>query len=341
MDDGASPANPEEDMSVGTQTDIDSTLMEGINNELKDLRAENIDLKQQAALSKLSLTNLEGKDDKVKYLTGLSSFIVLSTLFSYILPFLPQKKSMTSFQMFLMTLLRLRLNMPEQILAYEFSVSQTTVSRIFSNVIDVLYIRTKPFVFWPEREELQKTMPMQFRKYYGEKVAVIIDCFEIVIERPSNFMARAQTWSSYKHHKAVTFLLGITPQGAISLISKGWGGRVTDKHITEHCGFLNYILPGDVVLADRGFDIQDIVGSQCAEVKILAFTRGKDQLSPLEIEMTRKIANCRIHVERVIGCVRQKYTVLGSTLPIDYLITKDETDMTMVAKMCHVCCANQ
>ena len=64
-------------------------------------------------------------------------------------------------------------------------------------------------------------------------------------------------------------------QGAISFISKGWGGRVTDKHITEHCGFLNYILPGDVVLADSGFDIQDIVGSQCAEVKTPAFTGGK------------------------------------------------------------------
>ena len=171
---------------MGTQTDIDSTLMGGINNELKDLRAEHIDLKQQAAVSELTLNNLEGKDDIVNYLTGLSSFVVLSTLFSYILPFLPKKKSMTSFQMLLMTLMCLRLNMPEQFLAYEFSVSQTTVSRIFSNVIDVLYIRTKPFVFWPEREELQKTMPMQFQKYFGKQVAVIIDCFEIFIERKKN-----------------------------------------------------------------------------------------------------------------------------------------------------------
>ena len=42
MDDGASSANPEEDLSVGTQTDIDSTLMEGINNELKDLRQKTL-----------------------------------------------------------------------------------------------------------------------------------------------------------------------------------------------------------------------------------------------------------------------------------------------------------
>ena len=92
-----------------------------------------------------------------------------------------------------------------------------------------------------------------------------------------------------------------------------------------------------MILADRGFDIQAAVGSQCAEVKIPAFTRGKGQLSPLET--TRKIANCRIHVERVIGCVRQKYTILGSTLPIDYLLTKDDSNITKIDKMVHVCCS--
>jgi hypothetical protein len=34
----------------------------------------------------------------------------------------------------------------------------------------------------------------------------------------------------------------------------------SDKHITEHSGFLNNIFPGDLILADRGFDIQDSVG---------------------------------------------------------------------------------
>ena len=32
-----------------------------------------------------------------------------------------------------------------------------------------------------------------------------------------------------------------------------------------------------------------------------AFTRGKDQLDPVDAERTRGIANATIHVERVIG----------------------------------------
>ena len=54
---------------------------------------------------------------------------------------------------------------------------------------------------------------------------------------------------------------------------------MSDKHLTENCGILTKLLPGDTVLADRGFDIQESVGLMCAEVKIPAFTRGKTQLS--------------------------------------------------------------
>ena len=86
-------------------------------------------------------------------------------------------------------------------------------------------------------------------------------------------------------------MIGITPQGTVSYVSKGWGGRVSDKYITEHCGDLNNLLPGDVVLADRGFDIGDSVGLMGATVDIPAFTRGRDQLTAGKIERTRKIAN--------------------------------------------------
>ena len=148
---------------------------------------------------------------------------------------------------------------------------------------------------------------MSFRVHFGTKVVVIIDCFEVFLERPSNIKARRDTWSSYKHNNTVKFLIGITPQGNVSYLSKGWGGRTSDKYITEHCNILSKLNPGDIVLADRGFDIADSVASMGAELKIPAFTKGKKQLSGVEVESTRRIANVRIHVERVIGSLRQKY----------------------------------
>ena len=100
-------------------------------------------------------------------------------------------------------------------------------------------------------------MSLTFRKHIGTKVAVIIDCIEVFINKPSNYMAKAYTWSQHKHHNTIKFLIGISPQGVISFISKAWGGRVSDQYLTEYSNFLKNILLGDVVLADRGFDIAD------------------------------------------------------------------------------------
>ena len=55
------------------------------------------------------------------------------------------------------------------------------------------------------QRELQMSMPMEFRKYFGVKVSIIIDCFDIFIDRPSNLLARAETWSNYKHHNTVKY----------------------------------------------------------------------------------------------------------------------------------------
>ena len=65
---------------------------------------------------------------------------------------------------------------------------------------------------------------------------------------------------------------------------------MSDKHLTEQCGILENVLPGDMVLADRGFDISDSVGLYFAQLKLPSFTRGKKQLSAIEVEETRRIA---------------------------------------------------
>lgn len=332
----------EEPMETGVscQTDINNDLMVAMHEELQLLRSEIHELRQRLAVvqSRFEPDFFKDNDDKVKHLTGLPKFNTLVILFEFVQPYLPSCFVMSKFKAFTMTLIKLRLNLSNVFLAYEFETTQPTVSRIFTGCISALYQRLKKLIKWPERETLQKTMPMEFRKNFGIKCAVIIDCFEIFIEKPSGLTARAETWSSYKHHHTIKYLIGITPQGSVSYISNGWGGRVSDKFITEHSGFLNKLLPGDLVLADRGFDVSDSVGSVCAEVKIPAFTKGKDQLSPLDVEATRKLAHSRIHVERVIGTVRQKFSLLNGCLPIAFLMNKDNEGKTVTDKIVTVAC---
>ncbi|CAH3122123.1 unnamed protein product [Porites lobata] len=116
--------------------------------------------------------------------------------FEHVSPHVTRKThSLSRFQEFVMVLMKLRLNVPFQDLAYRFMVSVPT---------------------------LWKTMPMCFQHAFGRKVTVIIDCFEVFIERPSNLLARAQTFSSYKHHNTIKILIGITPQGTVSFVSEAW-----------------------------------------------------------------------------------------------------------------------
>ena len=209
-------------------------------------------------MSKFKLDEEGFKDnhEKVCYYTGLPKWDLMFVMFTFLKPQLStaSRKALTPFQQVLMTMM---LNLSGQDLVYQFSIHSSTVSHTF---IDIMYARLKPLILWPDRDILRNTMLMDFREYCPS-CAGIIDCLEIFIERPSNVLSRAP---SYKHHNTVKYLIGITPQGTVCFISDGWGGKVSDKHLTENSGLLDHLIPGNTILADHGFDNEDSVGICCA-----------------------------------------------------------------------------
>ena len=106
--------------------------------------------------------------------------------------------------------------------------------------------------------------------------------------------------------------------------------------LTENCNILSNLIPGDTILADRGFDTKETVGLYCATITMPAFTKGKKQLSG-EVEQSRQITNVRIHVERVIGLIRQKYQILQGTQPVEFVTPKDNS--TLLDKVVSVSCS--
>ena len=322
------------------QIELSSIDIANMEDDLKRSTEEINKLKREVLSASLTQESFENNDEKVLFYTGLPNFITLMAIFDLLEPFITITacSSLDKFQQVLLFLMRIRLNLTCEDLGYRFVLSRSTVSRTFLNILDIAASRLAFLIKWPEREELWKTTPMSFKKNFKTRVAIVIDCFVVFIEKPANLLVRSQTFSTYKHHNTAKFLIGICPQGVISFISKAWGGRVSDKHLTEHCGILNYLLPKDIILADRGFGIQDSAALYYAEVNIPAFTRGKKQLHSLQVKETRKIASAQIHVERVIGLVRRKYTILQSTLPTDYLGNKDSDGMTVLDKIALVAC---
>ena len=82
-------------------------------------------------------------------------------------------------------------------------------------------------------------------------------------------------------------MVGVTPTGVVSFISSGWGGRVSDKQITLQSGFLKKLTFGDLVLADRGFNLYDEIASTGTLLKIPCFTKGKSWLFQRDVDTSR------------------------------------------------------
>ena len=128
---------------------------------------------------------------------------------------------------------------------------------------------------------------LQVFKQLYPNCRVIVDCFEIFIETPTNFSARSKTYSNYRKHNTLKFLIGVTPYDTISHQSECWGGRVSDKNLIQESTFLSLLEPGGVMLADRGFTVSNDIVLQGAKLVKPAFTCGQEQLSQKDIEMSK------------------------------------------------------
>ena len=60
-------------------------------------------------------------------------------------------------------------------------------------------------------------MPKHFKEFYP-KTAVIIDCTEVQMERPSALDNQSSCYSSYKSRTTMKSLVAITPSGGVGFV---------------------------------------------------------------------------------------------------------------------------
>lgn len=134
------------------------------------------------------------------------------------------------------------------------------------------------------------------------------------IKKSSGLVNQNLTFSNYKHHTTVKFLIGISPAWVISFVSDAWGRKTSDRQIVIDSGILNLLEPGDNIMTDKGLKIRDILQEKGCTLNIPPFYT-KGQLIVDEIFYTQEIAKVRIHVERSIGRIKCFY-IFDDVMPL-------------------------
>ena len=292
------------------------------------------------------------------FFTGIQSYEMFTKLHEFVCPFVrrrwrgtavlstrvkrlfkaspkkfgPQRK-LSSKDEFLLVLMKLRLGLTNKDLASRFGISVSLVSNLFTSWITAMDKTIgKILVFWPSKEQILASKPQRYR--HMPNLVSIIDCSEIFIERPKNMDIQFQTWSDYKHHNTVKYLVSVAPNSAITYISPLYCGRISDKALTIDCGFLDLLDPYSEIMADKGFPIQKECDARRIYLTVPAGRRGAAQMSARELQRSKKVANLRILVEQVIRRMKT-FRIIRYEMPISLLPIADKI-VHVIAGLCNL-----
>ena len=121
---------------------------------------------------------------------------------------------------FLLVLMKLHLALFNKDLADRFKICLATVSKIFQSWIRAMAKYISSIVYMPEEMQIRENLPERFEN--KRNVVAIIDCSEIFIETPKNLELQSTTWSEYKHHNTMKFLISVTPSSFINYVSEAY-----------------------------------------------------------------------------------------------------------------------
>ena len=179
-----------------------------MSSEINNLTSEIAQTKSQLAKQEMSEHFFKFDDDKVRFYTGLQTYQILMLIFSFIEPYISvsARSALTPFQQVIMTLMKLRLNLPVQDLAYRFGTSTSTISRVFTLVIDVMYTRLHFLLRWPTRESSRKMRVLAHFTIH------MVECIQLYTDQP-------HTWLGFRHHPSSSVF---QPYVWLGTISNSW-----------------------------------------------------------------------------------------------------------------------
>ena len=134
---------------IGTQT------MNNITSLVEDYqcRVDELANQSKACMPKAypSVDDFKESEKVIRFYTGISSFTVLIAIFNLVSAAIPKKGicKLSDFECFTLVLMKLRLHASNYDLAFQFGISESTVSRVFVKWIEAMDTRLSFLITWP------------------------------------------------------------------------------------------------------------------------------------------------------------------------------------------------
>ncbi|XP_071086338.1 uncharacterized protein [Haliotis cracherodii] len=228
---------------------------------------------------------------------------------------------------FLLMLVKLRQHHTYFELSRMFGTSQFTAENVFITWVNFCSRQWGELNLWPCRALIKYHMLSDFRRKYPS-TRVVVDATECPIKRPSNPTSQRVTYSRYKNKNTVKVLVGGSPHGLISYLSPAYGGSASDRQIVERSALPSMCDPKDSIMADKGFNVQDLFAPYDVHINIPTFFRKKNRMSGRTVMKDRRISSKRAHIERFIGGMKT-YKILTEKL--------NATEIKLASRITFIC----
>ncbi|XP_022099294.1 uncharacterized protein LOC110983925 [Acanthaster planci] len=211
------------------------------------------------------------------------------------------------FDQFFLFLNKVKLGSFDEDLADKYGISPSAVTMLTITWANFLYDLLGSVCLWPTREKVSRLLPDAFK--LCPKTRVILDCTELTIQTPFPANVNQKLCPSVKRCSTVTCkgLVGISPGGFVTFVSGLYDGGTSGEDVTEDCGILDLLEPGDEVIADTGLGIGDLlIEIDCALVDM--------PLSSAQRNEDSDHTCLSDHIERITQRVKQ-FHLLDRPLP--------------------------
>ena len=270
------------------------------------------------------------------FYTGLQTYevfiFVLATLGNavYELNYLYYRSEQLSVenQLFL-TLIKIRQHKTNFELSRLFNISETAVVNIWVTWVNFMAKQWREVNMFPDRDIVRFFSPLGFKAKFPS-TRIIIDGTECPVMKPKSPIAQQATFSTYKNRNTIKLLVGATPGGLVNYVSPAYGGSTSDRQICERSNLLTLCDKGDSIMADKGFNVQDLFAPYDVTINIPTFFRKKNRMTGKTVLKDRAISSKRVHIERIIGLVKT-YKILKE--PLNVTETKLASEITFVCFM--------